>query len=154
VAVKTLSQARSLCEELGDRLHLAAAERAIAKAYLEVGDLNRAKESIKRAVELFGEVRSRAHLAIALRTLGEVTGAGAWGEGHQDKAVDYFMRSIAICKEIGNELEVAKSYLAFSDYVTSSEHYQKNNDIQREAQKLLSMAQEIFERHRIAASSP
>jgi tetratricopeptide (TPR) repeat protein len=151
-AIVTLRKARDLCEELGDRLHLAGAERALAKAYLEAGELGPAKESIKRAVELFGAVRSRAHLAIALRTLGEVTGAGAWGEGHRGKAVDYFMRSIAICKEIGNEIEVAKSYLAFSDYVTSSEHYQKNGDIQREAQKLSSMAREIFARHRIVTA--
>lgn len=151
-AITTLLKARDLCEELGDRLHLAGAERALAKAYLEAGKLGPAKESIKRAVELFGAVRSRAHLAIALRTLGEVTGAGAWGESHRVKAVDYFMRSIAICKEIGNEIEVAKSYIAFSEYVTSSEHYQKNGEIQREAQKLSSMAREIFDRHRIATA--
>ena len=94
--------------------------------------------------------RDRA-LAVALRTLGEVTGAGAWGDGHEVKAVDYFMRSIAICKEIGNELEVAKSYLAFSNYVFSSAHYKHNADIQREAQKLKGMAEEIFERHRITS---
>jgi len=60
------------------------------------------------------------------------------------KAVDYFMRSIAICKEIGNELEVAKSYRAFSGYVSASAHYQRIPEIQREAQKLSEMADEIF----------
>ena len=64
------------------------------------------------------------------------------------KAVDYFMRSIAIFKEIGNELEVARSYRAFSSYVTTAEEYAGNADIQREAQKLSEMADEIFERHR------
>ncbi len=148
-AVVYLTQAEELCDELGDKLHLAEAKRALAKAYLEQRELKKARELIKRAVDLFGQVRSKPHLAVALRTLGEVTGAGAWGEGHEVKAVDYFMRSIAICKEIGNELEVARSYQAFSSYVFSSQHYKHNADIQREAQKLSEMADLIFERHRI-----
>ena len=148
-AVVYLTQAEELCDELGDKLHLAEAKRALAKTYLEQRKLKKARELIKRAVDLFGQVRSKPHLAVALRTLGEVTGAGAWGEGHEVKAVDYFMRSIAICKEIGNELEVARSYQAFSNYVFSSAHYRQNADIQREAQKLSRMADEIFERHRI-----
>jgi tetratricopeptide (TPR) repeat protein len=148
-AVVYLTQAEELCDELGDKLHLAEAKRALAKTYLEQRELKKARELIKRAVDLFGQVRSKPHLAVALRTLGEVTGAGAWGEGHEVKAVDYFMRSIAICKEIGNELEVARSYQAFSTYVFSSAHYRHNADIQREAQKLTEMADEILERHRI-----
>jgi hypothetical protein len=59
------------------------------------------------------------------------------------------MRSIAIAKEIGNEVEVARSYLAFSNYVTASSGYGKNSEIQAEAVKLRAMADEIFERHRI-----
>jgi tetratricopeptide (TPR) repeat protein len=150
-SIQVLLEAETLCDETGDKLHLAEAKRGLAKAYLEQKDLRRARESIRRAVDLLGQVRSKPHLAIALRTLGEVTGAGAWGDGHEVKAVDYFMRSIAICKEIGNELEVAKSYRAFSSYVSSSAHYQKNADILREAKKLQGMADDIFERHRIAS---
>jgi tetratricopeptide (TPR) repeat protein len=151
-AIEVLMRAEQLCDDLGDKLHLADVKRALAKAHLERGDLKAARDSIKRSVDLFGQVRSKPHLAVALRTLGEVTGAGAWGDGHEVKAVDYFMRSIAICKEIGNELEVAKSYRAFSGYVASSAHYQSIPEIQREAQKLSQMADEIFARHRIAAS--
>lgn len=152
-ALAVLLQAKELCDSLGDTLQLAAAERALAKVYLQKNDLRSAKHSIRHAVDLFGQVRSRSHLAVALRTLGEVTGAGAWGEGHQGKAVDYFMRSIAICKEIGNELEVAKSYAAFSEYVQASKLYKNNADILREAQKLGQMANDIFERHRIEKAS-
>lgn len=152
-AVTFLRRAEELCEELGDKLHLGEAKRALAKAWLLGGELRKARDAIKQAVDLYGQVRSRAHLAIALRTLGEVTAAGAWGEGHEVKAVDYFMRSIAICKEIGNELEVAKSYRAFSGYVRGSSHYSGNVDIQREAQKLDEMADEIFERRKIRAAT-
>jgi tetratricopeptide (TPR) repeat protein len=149
-AIRLLKLAEEVCDELGDSLHLAEAKRGLAKAYLLQGELQQAREAIKRAVDLFGRVRSKARLASALRTLGEVTAAGAWGEDHEPKAVDYFMRSIALCKEIGNELEVAKSYKVFSTYVTGSHHFRNNADIQREARKLEQMAQEIFERLRIS----
>lgn len=147
-AVRVLQEAEALCDEMGDTLHLAEAKRALAKAYLLQNDLRRAREAIRQAVDLFGQVRSKSHLAAALRTLGEITGAGAWGAGHEVKAVDYFMRSIALFKEIGSELETAKSYRAFAEYVTDSAHYKDNADIQREAAKLSQMADEIFERHR------
>lgn len=153
-AIQILEQAVALSRELGDKLQLAEAKRGLAKSYLLHGDLKKARAQIKEAVDLFGQVRSKAHLAIALRTLGEVTGAGAWGGKHEARAVEYFMRSIAVGKEIGNEIEVARSYLAFSRYVTASEMYQTNPDIQREAEKLRAMAAEIFERHRIPAAVP
>jgi tetratricopeptide (TPR) repeat protein len=147
-AIRILKQAEELCDELGDKLHLAEAKRGLAKAYLLQKDLRRAREAIKHAVDLFGQVRSKSHLAIALRTLGEITAAGAWGAGHEGKAIDYFMRAVALSKEIGNEIEVARSYRAFSSYVIGSDHYKNNADIQREAQKLSHMADEIFEKHR------
>jgi tetratricopeptide (TPR) repeat protein len=148
-AVEVLTRAEELCEELGDKLHLAEAKRALANAHLARGELKKAREAIKRSVDLFGQVRSKPHLAVALRTLGEVTGAGAWGDGHEIRAVDYFLRSIAICKEIGNEIEVAKSYRAFSIYVEHSPHYQNNAEIMHEAHKLAFMADEIFSRHKL-----
>ncbi len=148
LAIRVLQQAEELCDELGNRLHLAEAWRGLAKAFLLQGELKRARENVKRAVDLFGQVRSKPHLAIGLRTLAEVTAAGAWGEGHEDKVLDYFTRSINLCKELGNELEVARSYRAFSKFALENQHYRSNPDILREAQKLAEMANEIFERHR------
>ncbi len=148
-AVTILLDAIETCEEIGDKLQLAEAKRGLAKTYVLKGNLKEARRCIRAAVDLFAQVRSKAHLAIALRTLGEVTGAGAWGPAHEGRAVEYFMRSIAIAKEIGNEVEVARSYLAFSGYVTSSHAYDENHEILREASKLKEMAEEIFERHRI-----
>jgi tetratricopeptide (TPR) repeat protein len=150
-AITVLKHAEELCDELGDKLSLASAKRGLAKAYLMQGELRRARENIRRAVDLFAQIRSRVHLAVALRTLGEITAAGAWGEGHEGKAVDYFMRSIAICREIGNDLELARSYRAFSDYVKGSQHYRANQDIQREAVTLGQMADKIFAQHRFVA---
>ncbi|MBX3181507.1 MAG: tetratricopeptide repeat protein [Polyangiaceae bacterium] len=148
-ALKVLEQAERICEELGDKLNLGEVKRAQAEAHLKMGQLRPARDAIKLAVDLFGRVRSKAHLAVALRSLADVTAAGAWGEGHEGKAVDYYMRSIALCKEIGNELEEARSYRAFAAYVTTSAHYRDNGDIQREAARLGAMADEIFKRLKV-----
>jgi len=73
-AIEVLLRAEQLCDDLGDKLHLADVKRALAKAYLERGDLKAARDSIKRSVDLFGQVRSKPIWRFALRTLGEVTG--------------------------------------------------------------------------------
>lgn len=147
-AIQVFQEAEELCDELGNRLQLAEAWRGLAKAFLLQGDLQRARENVKRAVDMFGQVRSKPHLAIGLRTLAEVTAAGAWGPGHEEKVLDYFTRSINLSKELGNELEVARSYQAFSRFALENPFYQSNPDILREARKLQQMAEEIFERHR------
>ena len=143
-AIAFLKQAEELCDGLGDKLQLAEAKRSLANAYLSQGELRQAREAIKHAVDLFGTVRSKAHLAGALRTLGEVTAAGAWGDGHETRAVDYFKRSITLYGEIGNELEVAKSCQAFSSYVARSTHFAGNAAIQLEAKRCEETAARIL----------
>ncbi|MBN2195755.1 MAG: tetratricopeptide repeat protein [Polyangiaceae bacterium] len=149
-AVKVLTDAEHLCDELGDRLHLGEAKRGLAKVFLKQGDLRKARDSVKLAMDIFGQVKSKPHLASVLRTCGEITAAGAWGESHRPKAADYFMRSIQLCKEIGNELEIAKSYRAFARYVQCSEDWRDNEEIQTKATRLAAMAEEIFARRRSA----
>lgn len=152
-AIRVLHEAEEICDELGDKLHLAESLRGLAKAYLLHGELAKAREKIKRSVDLFGQLRSKPHLAIALRTLAEVTAAGAWGTGHEAKVLDYFMRSIVICKDIGNDLEVARSYRAFAAYVLKDGQYDQNPDILREAETLGKMSDEIFARHQVELDS-
>ncbi len=139
-----LKQAEELCDGLGDKLQLAEAKRSLANAYLSQGELRQAREAIKHAVDLFGSVRSKAHLAGALRTLGEVTAAGAWGDGHESRAIDYFKRSITLFGEIGNELEVAKSCQAFSSFVGRSAHFARDPAIQLEAKRCEETAARIL----------
>ena len=56
----------------------------------------------------------------------ESTGAGAWGAQYEDRAVEYFMRSIQLCKELGNDVEIAKSYRAFAQYAKAAEELKGN----------------------------
>ncbi len=147
-AVKVLTEAQQLCDELGNNLYRADAERGLAKVHLKQGELRLAREAIKRSVHLFGQARSKPHLAAAVRTLAEITAAGAWGNRYREKAVEYFMRSIQLCKEMGNEIEVAKSYKAFAQYARGSDELKGNTEIQEKAAKLDRMAEEIFAKRR------
>jgi tetratricopeptide (TPR) repeat protein len=152
-AVKVLTDAEQLCDELGDRLHLGEAKRGLAKVFLKLGELRKAREAVKIAMDTFALLKSKPNLAAALRTCGDITAAGGWGDAHRPKAADYFMKSIQLCKEIGNELEVAKSYRAFAHYVQKSPDWQDNEEIQARAQRLDAMAEEIFVRRRAALAA-
>jgi tetratricopeptide (TPR) repeat protein len=106
-----LKQAEELCDELGDKLGLAEALRGLGKAYLLQGDLAKARECIGRAVDLFASVRSKVHLGVALRTLGEITAAaGGWGSAiFHTKRRSRVLRAIsheraAIFEQTGNEV--------------------------------------------------
>jgi predicted ATPase len=153
-AIELMKEAESLCDDLGDKLQLARAKRGLAKAYLLLGELKKARANIRQAIDLFGQLRSRPHLAIALRTLGEVTAAGAWGDNHEAKAVEYFLRSVALCKEIGNEVELARSYRAFSDFVVSSSGLKGNADLQAQGARLGEIADQIFDRLKAEPDQP
>jgi hypothetical protein len=85
-------------------------------------------------------------LAIALRTLGEVTAAGAWGEKHKARGLEYFMNSIRLCKELGSDVELARSYRALADFVMGTADLKDNSDLLEQAATMASTADEIFAR--------
>ncbi|HTM43420.1 MAG TPA: tetratricopeptide repeat protein [Polyangiaceae bacterium] len=145
-AIELMKEAELMCDDLGDMLQLARAKRGLAKAYLLLGDLKKARTNVKLAIDLFGQLRSKPHLAIALRTLGEVAAAGAWGESQSSRALEYFMRSIGLCKELGSDVELARSYRAFADYVTASPALKDNTDLFEQATSMTTAAEEIFAR--------
>lgn len=145
-AIELMKEAELMCDDLGDMLQLARAKRGLAKAYLLVGELKKARANVKHAIDLFGQLRSKPHLAIGLRTLGEVTAAGAWGEEQKSRALEYFMRSIALCKELGSDVELARSYRALADFVTTSDTLKDNTDLLNQAADMASEADDIFAR--------
>jgi hypothetical protein len=95
-------------------------------------------------VELFTLVRSKVHLAVALRTLGEVTAAGGWGLEHSRKARDYFLRAIKIFEEIGNEVELARSYRAYAVVVRQVPELANDPDTLIEAEEMDRLADLVF----------
>lgn len=145
-AIRLLKQGEELCEELGDRLGLAEAIRALGKAYLLSGELIKARQHIARAVDLFSATRSKVHLGIALRVLAEVTAAGGWGPDHREKARDYFLRAVSVFTEIGNEVELARTFRAYWTSVGLVPELAANEVIRREAAEMDKRAEEIFQR--------
>ncbi len=117
VAIRVLTEAEGLCDELGDKLGLAEVLRGLGRAHMSRGELAKARQFISRSVELFAAVRSKVHLGVAVRTLGEITAEGGWGKEHTGKARDYFLRAISIFEEIGNEIEAARTYQVFAAHV-------------------------------------
>lgn len=147
-AIDLLHQAEEMCDELGDRIGMAEVNRGLGKAYMLSGDLAKARSAISKSVDLFTAVRSKVHLAIALRTLGEVTAAGGWGPDHRRKARDYFRRVIAIFEEIGNDVELARTFRTWADLVKSIPELAKDPDVTREAEQMRQRADNIFARLR------
>ena len=143
-SIEILEQAARMFEELGDKLGLAEAVRGLGKAHLHLKDLPKARAHISRSVELFTAVRSKVHLAVALRTLGEITAAGGWGAEHARKARDYFLRAIKIFEEIGNEVELARSYRAYAAVVRQVPDLLNDDDTRIEAEEMDRLADLVF----------
>jgi hypothetical protein len=89
-------------------------------------------------------IRSKAHLGMALRTLGEITAAGGWGDAHKRKARDYFLQSIQLFREIGNELQEARSCETLARYLDA----QPDDSLKEEAELVGRRSQQIFDRLR------
>ncbi|MGZ5967811.1 MAG: ATP-binding protein, partial [Polyangiales bacterium] len=150
-AVDTLKESEQLAEEIGDRMLLAEAVRGLGKAYLLRGDLMKAREYTARAVQLFEQVRSKVQIGVGLRTLGEVTAAGGWGQDHVTKAKGYFLRSIALFEECGNEVELARTYRAYADFLRKLVEAQGDPALQAEAAAFDKRADDVFAKLRISA---
>ena len=132
-AIAYLKQAEELADELGDRLGLAEAVRGLGKAYMAQRDFTKARECIGRAVEILRAGDTRVQLGVALRSLGEVSAAGAAGGAGLAQARDYLSQSIAIFEEAGNQVELARSYRAFADLLRGTMEHQVDPRVEDEA---------------------
>jgi len=148
-AIEVLRQAEEQFDELGDKLGLAEALRALGKAHLVQGDLVKARDAISRAVDLFAAVRSKVHLGIALRTLGEITAAGGWGSAHTKSAREYYVRSLRIFEQTGNDVELARTRKAYARFLQTDPEFQKDPVVQAEATAMTVGADQIFGRLKI-----
>src|ERR1019366_7011741 len=141
-ALGLFKQAEDLADELGDRVGLADARSALGKAYATRRDFTRARDSLKRAVELLTDAECKVKLGIALRALGAVTAAAnpeAWGDG-----ADHLKRSIAIFEELGNDVELARSFRAYADLLRRTPEHADNPTVAAEAQKFAGRAEDIL----------
>jgi tetratricopeptide (TPR) repeat protein len=146
-AIRRLSQAEEIAVQLGDRLVMGESARALAKTHMLKGDVAKARKYADQALEQFELLRSKVHLGIALRTLGEVTAAGGWGEEEVTRAIEHFSRSVEILESVGNDLELARSCRAYADLLSQAGKVD-------ESEALKARADAIFERLRQSAQLP
>ncbi|MBN1774097.1 MAG: tetratricopeptide repeat protein [Deltaproteobacteria bacterium] len=141
-AIKTLGEAQEIAIQLGDHLLQGETARAMGKTRMLMGDYAGAREALKVALGHFEAMRSKVLVSIALRTLAEVTFAGGWGEEEERNADLLFKRSLAICEEIGDNLERAKTLRSYAEMLAKQGKTRPAEEAKAEAEKILSTLQE------------
>lgn len=156
-AVETLEQASRLAGELGDRLLIGETARALGKTHALMGDHQKAREYLDRAIETFTKLRSKVQIGIALRTLAEVILAGGWSEEDERRAEDIYLRSVNTFEEIGNDLELARSLKSYSNLLNKQGRVQEAEKHARRAQAIftqMKVTTEPVEREAARISTP
>jgi tetratricopeptide (TPR) repeat protein len=138
-AEESLIRGARLAEEVGALLELAEARRGLAKLALERRQLGDARRYAASALCLARRSRCPLQLASALRTTGDVAAATSRPSAEQ-RIVRYYMRSITLCKKLGDELELAKGYRAFARFAERFD----DREIRRQSEMLRALSDEIF----------
>ena len=151
-ALSLLQEAESLAATLGDRMQEADTLRSLAKARALIGDLAGAHRDISRAIDIFEHAQGGAPLGVALRTLGEIAARGPW-EGRPDalSAGVVFERSMHLLQELGNDMELARTCLAFADTLEGGDPATSDGG---RAAELRERARRLLERHKGVSIRP
>jgi tetratricopeptide (TPR) repeat protein len=140
-AEELLTRGSSLASEIECLVDVIDAERGLAKLALKCARLPQARTHICRALRLARRVKSRPLLIATLRTFADVVGQSQ-ARYVADRAVGYYVRSIELCKELGDERELAKGYRSFARYAERFE----SREIRQQRDILRDLSDEIFRR--------
>lgn len=151
-ATRILLEVEKICAELGDRILLAEAWRGLGKAALLRGEVSTAQGYLERSVELFAQTRSKVHVGIAKRTLGECLATWGYESEHGRRAEQMFRDALEIFEEAGAELEFARTARSFSDFLRQAPE-SAGAGLLDEADRLKLRADEIFVKLRVSAMS-
>jgi len=141
-AEELLRRGSRLAEDIESWLDLAEAKRALAKLALKRRQLPEARREVCAALRLARRVQCRAQLAATLRTFAEIAAETRPTAG-DTRVVGYYLRSIALAKQLGNESELAKGYRALARF---AERYE-NPEIKQQGSILRELSDEIFTRY-------
>ena len=97
------NQAKSLAENLGYRIGLAKALKAIGMGYYFKGQYIDVLYYWQQSLETFKEAGDRNGMANMLNNLGAVH----YSQGGDNKAIEYYLESLRIAEEIGDKLRIA-----------------------------------------------
>lgn len=147
-ALRILTEVEQLCVELNDRILIAEARRGLGKAHFLQGSITRALASLQSALEIFEQVRSKVHVAIAKRSLAEVLSAHGTESVEGRRAEVLFREALHSFKDLGAELELARTARTFADHLTMVPDGTAMESAFAEAESLRALADEIYARLR------
>lgn len=147
-ALRILTEVEQLCVELNDRILIAEARRGLGKAHFLQGSITRALASLQSALEIFEQVRSKVHVAIAKRSLAEVLSAHGTDSAEGRRAEVLFREALQSFKDLGAELELARTARTFADHLTMVPDGTAMESAFAEAEALRALADEIYARLR------
>jgi hypothetical protein len=93
-------------------------------------------------LRLARRVKSRPLLIATMRTFADVIGRSETRDV-ADRAVGYYVRCIQLCKELGDERELAKGYRSFARYAERFD----SGEIRQQREILRELSDEIFRRY-------
>jgi len=140
-AQELLTRGAELAEDAGALLELAEARRGLAKLALKHRRLDDARKHVAAALRLARRLRCPLQLATTLRTMADVAAATSEPSAEQ-RVVSYYVRSIEVCKQLGDDHELAKGYRAFARFAERFDH----REIRRQSAMLHRLSDEIFRR--------
>jgi tetratricopeptide (TPR) repeat protein len=149
-AIRILTEVEQICIELGDRILLAEAWRGLGKAHLRRGETPVAQGYLERSVELFELSRSKVHVGIAKRTLGECLATAGFDSENGRRAEALYREALDIFEDVGNELEYARTARLLGELLAQAPE-SAGAGLADEADRLRLRAEEIFARLRVSA---
>ncbi len=142
-AIRMLGDVEQICIELSDRILLAETWRGLGKAHLLRGDLKKAQKFLERSVEMFELPKSKVHVAIARRTLGECLAVYGYDSEQGRRAETLLRQSLEIFEDSGNELEFARTAKVLAELLRQAPET-AGSGLADEADQLRLRADEIF----------
>ena len=134
-AFNMLHEAESIFETLGLRQRVSAVRTWLSRAFRKTGQLDKAEESIRHAIEIDQEYQSEASLASDYTDLSQLYKV----RGQLEEAEKWLRTAIEIAEPLGDELALAARYNNLSQI------YKARGQLE-EAEKWLRKAIEIAER--------
>jgi DNA-binding SARP family transcriptional activator/Flp pilus assembly protein TadD len=135
-ALRHLEEAVRICRDIEAEWLLPEAYRIVARVYLTLGDVARARIHAQAALETAERLGCEAFIGVAHRVLGQVA---APGRGEWERAEEHFTRSIEIFESLSNEHELGKTYTAYGLAL------KEKGDLEK-AREQLARAMDIFAR--------
>jgi tetratricopeptide (TPR) repeat protein len=143
-AIEVLREAERLSSTLGDRILEGEILRGLAKAHMLTNHIAEARDFIGRSIQRLTEAKGKPFLGVALRTAGEIESAGGWGDGDDHKkARSHFADALTIFEDLGNQVELARTCLAYAAFLESDPGSKTDPIRMHEIQRLRSRADEV-----------